>query len=824
MTGVFGVTGRDDALRAFRDHISQRIFALGEHSQNVYKQIRRQRSTVRESRNLPAKKTKTSRATAGNGGNGSGGDGAPSASLSARGVILQRFVSTGDPMSCCQLAWSLRADSLRSRGAGEAERRGEGEGRGKENVDGEWKHEREAQGMADGGVVATKVEGQLFQDGRPLYAFRGDSAQALDSTINVTGNVLVTDSQSGAQFTSGHLSWNAPASRLLLTDSVSCSLPGTFHVTLPCVSITRASLIQSDSSQAEPSQAAGAAGEGAGAGAAPAAAAAEVQDLADENAGPNEATTTNVTGGVRDRSLQQQQPRLIFQQQQSKQQYQQQSQQQEQEQLEAYQEDQSIAEAPWWLTADAYVVAHGHVKGWVSLPSSLVTGSLRGISRLIKDAESSQRQQQGALGHGRHGLGGSGGGLKRRDGGKSGKRNESAWTGVECAGGFEWNVPRGEISLAGPISASCPSMDGQVRAGGGVIWLQRSEALLHSEVQANSSLGILDVMSSSAEDASEGDPRFERDRHVFYFVNCLNGLPAAYESQESNRLTLAYFCIVALDLLQALDKVDRQKILNWVHSLQVLDPEMLQTKRIGGNPVADSVTTPTPPPIAEAAASISTLSVQPDAGVSTLYVHADLATRNSSSSMAREQETTAGCGSSGNGPLCLGVDVLGFRGSPSIGVEYSTRGALKQSSYDCSHIAMTYTALAILATLKEDTVSSQGSATGGGADNAGRSLPDVRQHPVEGAGLLGEQVDERSSEGVGARGEDGNGVLGRREDGVCARGGDGVDTTAACSRAGEVRGMAKSLRELQLQDGSFMPVACGSESDMRFVFCAGEGW
>ncbi|CAI5529164.1 unnamed protein product, partial [Closterium sp. Naga37s-1] len=266
--------------------------------------------------------------------------------------------------------------------------------------------------------------------------------------------------------------------------------------------------------------------------------------------------------------------------------------------------------------------------------------------------------------------------------------------------------------------------------------------------------------------------------------------------------------------------VDRQKILNWVHSLQVLDPEMLQTKRIGGNPVADSVTTTTPPPIAEAAASISTLSVQPDAGVSTLYVHADLATRNSSSSMAREQETTAGCGSSGNGPLCLGADVLGFRGSPSIGVEYSTRGALKQSSYDCSHIAMTYTALAILATLKEDTVSSQGSATGGGADNAGCSLPDVRQHPVEGAGLLGEQVDERSSEGVGARGEDGNGVLGRREDGVCARGGDGVDTTAACSRAGEVRGMAKSLRELQLQDGSFMPVACGSESDMRFVFCA----
>ncbi|CAI5528303.1 unnamed protein product [Closterium sp. Naga37s-1] len=285
---------------------------------------------------------------------------------------------------------------------------------------------------------------------------------------------------------------------------------------------------------------------------------------------------------------------------------------------------------------------------------------------------------------------------------------------------------------------------------------------------------------------------------------------------------------------------------------------MTQAKKAnGGNPVTDSVTTTTPPLIAEAAASISTLSVQPDADVSTLSMQggADVAPRNnsSSSSMAREPETAAVCGKSSNGPLCLGAEVLGFRGSPSIGVEYSTQGAPKQSPYDCSHMAMTYTALAILATLTEPAPT-HGTATGSAAGNAAGSLPDVRQHPAEessrgGAGLLGEQVDERSSEGVGARGEDGNGVLDRWEDGVCARGGDGVDATAACNRVGEVRGMAKSLRELQLQDGSsifqlftfrdssflpsrltpptpffppssFMPVACGSESDMRFVFCA----
>ncbi|CAI5474016.1 unnamed protein product [Closterium sp. Yama58-4] len=315
-------------------------------------------------------------------------------------------------------------------------------------------------------------------------------------------------------------------------------------------------------------------------------------------------------------------------------------------------------------------------------------------------------------------------------------------------------------------------------------------------------------MSSSAEDGTEAPPRFERDRHVFYFVNCLNGLPAAYESQESNRLTLAYFCIVALDLLQALDKVDRQKILNWVHSLKVLDPEMIQAKKAGGNPVTKPVATTTPTPIAEAAASISALSVQPGADVSTLSMQAgaDMAPRNSSSSMARELETTAGCGSSSNGPLWLGAEVLGFRGSPSIGVAYSTRGAPKQSPYDCSHIAMTYTALAILATLNDE--------------------PSPSHSPVE-----DEEAEERSKEGAGARCGDGVDAA------VCGGAGEAGGTTGeaggttgeaggttgeaggmtgeaggmtgeaggmtgeAGGMTGELRGMAKSLRELQLQDG-----------------------
>ncbi|GJP63074.1 hypothetical protein CLOP_g20146 [Closterium sp. NIES-67] len=355
-------------------------------------------------------------------------------------------------------------------------------------------------------------------------------------------------------------------------------------------------------------------------------------------------------------------------------------------------------------------------------------------------------------------------------------------------------------------------------------------------------------MSSSAEDATEAggkQPRFERDRHVSYFVNCLNGLPAAYESQESNRLTLAYFCVVALDLLQALDQVDRQKILNWVHSLKVLDPGFTHAK--AGNHVTDPVATTIPPPLAQVATSMSTLSVEAGADVSSLslQVGADVAP---SSSEARE---TAGCSIGSEGALCLGAEVLGFRGSPSIGVKSSTQGAPKQSPYDCSHIAMTYTALAILATLGipgGTRGGKEGAVTRGGDEAAdlsreGAVSENSQKHPAK-SGTRGGKEDavtreryeaaDLSREGAVPEGEGRDEEWkaateqmeqARREgaDGASRKGvdrGSGREGGADASGAGELPGMARSLRELQLQDGSFMPVVCGSESDMRFVFCA----
>ncbi|KAA8534224.1 hypothetical protein F0562_031583 [Nyssa sinensis] len=44
-------------------------------------------------------------------------------------------------------------------------------------------------------------------------------------------------------------------------------------------------------------------------------------------------------------------------------------------------------------------------------------------------------------------------------------------------------------------------------------------------------------------------------------------LPSVYQGQEINCLTLAYFAISALDLLDALDCVDKEGVIGWVLSL-----------------------------------------------------------------------------------------------------------------------------------------------------------------------------------------------------------------------------------------------------------------
>lgn len=61
---------------------------------------------------------------------------------------------------------------------------------------------------------------------------------------------------------------------------------------------------------------------------------------------------------------------------------------------------------------------------------------------------------------------------------------------------------------------------------------------------------------------------FDRDRHARYLEMMYELVPSQYESQEINRLTLAYFVISGLDLLRALDLVDKEMVIAWVLSFQ----------------------------------------------------------------------------------------------------------------------------------------------------------------------------------------------------------------------------------------------------------------
>ena len=63
--------------------------------------------------------------------------------------------------------------------------------------------------------------------------------------------------------------------------------------------------------------------------------------------------------------------------------------------------------------------------------------------------------------------------------------------------------------------------------------------------------------------------RIDHAAHAKYFLRCLELLPAPYASLDTNRLTVAYFCVSGLDVLGCLERVDAPRIIAWVYSLQV---------------------------------------------------------------------------------------------------------------------------------------------------------------------------------------------------------------------------------------------------------------
>jgi len=63
---------------------------------------------------------------------------------------------------------------------------------------------------------------------------------------------------------------------------------------------------------------------------------------------------------------------------------------------------------------------------------------------------------------------------------------------------------------------------------------------------------------------------FERKRHINFFNKILQILPTRYCVTDSNRLTIAFFALSALDLLDAIHKVNSKEIIEWIYTLQVL--------------------------------------------------------------------------------------------------------------------------------------------------------------------------------------------------------------------------------------------------------------
>jgi prenyltransferase beta subunit len=67
--------------------------------------------------------------------------------------------------------------------------------------------------------------------------------------------------------------------------------------------------------------------------------------------------------------------------------------------------------------------------------------------------------------------------------------------------------------------------------------------------------------------------RLAKKQHIKYFQRFLSLLPASLVSYDSTRLTIAFFAISGLDILNALDVLDDKKkehIIDWIYRLQVV--------------------------------------------------------------------------------------------------------------------------------------------------------------------------------------------------------------------------------------------------------------
>ncbi|KAI7861382.1 protein geranylgeranyltransferase-like protein type I beta subunit [Spinellus fusiger] len=78
----------------------------------------------------------------------------------------------------------------------------------------------------------------------------------------------------------------------------------------------------------------------------------------------------------------------------------------------------------------------------------------------------------------------------------------------------------------------------------------------------------------AVEDVKSLAPEFIREKHIRYFKSNLTMLPSAYTETETNRMTLAFFCLNSLQLMGVLDeqisKQNQQDWIEWIYAQQIL--------------------------------------------------------------------------------------------------------------------------------------------------------------------------------------------------------------------------------------------------------------
>ena len=83
------------------------------------------------------------------------------------------------------------------------------------------------------------------------------------------------------------------------------------------------------------------------------------------------------------------------------------------------------------------------------------------------------------------------------------------------------------------------------------------------------------AMEGSVDETRQEEVALDVSRAIKYFMYNLQLLPQAYTGAETNRMTLCYFCVSALDLLGSLDKIrDKQTIIEWIYNLQIVPGEL----------------------------------------------------------------------------------------------------------------------------------------------------------------------------------------------------------------------------------------------------------